>query len=115
VKGHFDATGEISCGKPVYRKRDGDYLLHYWDPSEEWIISGGADFRDKTGVQQVQHCGGSEKISLVLACPNKVVSGRGWGVLENSAHINAALSMSEWQVVPGSKQTMCVEAFAYAL
>lgn len=42
-------------------------------------------------------------------------SGRGWGVLENSAHINAALSRSEWQVVAGSKQTMCVEAFAYGL
>ncbi len=49
VKGFFDATGESSCGKPVYRKRDGDYLLHYSDHTAEWIISGATDFREKTG------------------------------------------------------------------
>ncbi len=89
IKGLFDATGEISGGKPVYRKRDGEYVLHHWSPTGEWIIAGAADFLDKTG--------------------------RGWAVLENSTLVRAALSLSEWKVVPGSKQIMCVEAFAYGL
>jgi hypothetical protein len=89
IKGLFDATGEISGGKPVYRKRDGEYVLHHWSLTGEWIIAGVADFADKTG--------------------------RGWAVLENSTLVRAALSQSEWQVVPGSKQIMCVEAFAYGV
>ena len=56
IKGHFDATGEISCGKPVYRKRDGDYLLHFWAATEEWIIAGAADFREKTGASSSRMC-----------------------------------------------------------
>lgn len=89
IKGLFDATGEISGGKPVYRKRDGEYVLHHWSLTGEWIIAGSADFLEKTG--------------------------RGWAVLENSTLVRAALSQSEWKVAPGSKQIMCVEAFAYGL
>jgi hypothetical protein len=91
IKGHFDATGEISGGKPVYRKRDGDYVLHYWLRTGQWIVAGSADFRDGTG--------------------------RSWAVLEASALVHAALSKSEWQVpvIAGAQQAMCVEAFAYGV
>ncbi len=89
IKGHFDATGEVSCGKPVYRKRDGDYYLHYWGQTSAWIVSGAADFKDRTG--------------------------RSWAVLENSASVHAALSRSEWHVIPGAEQGKCVQAFAYAV
>ena len=72
-----------------YRKRDGEYWLHFWSYTQEWIVAGTADFREKTG--------------------------RGWGVLEASAHVDAALSVSAWQAVAGSKQSLSVEAFAYGL
>ena len=112
IKGHFDSTGEISCGKPVcvtsslsytrhvarsdlmqstgrYRKRDGEYWLHYWGYTQAWIVAGTADFKDQTG--------------------------RGWGVLENSTHVDAALSGSTWQVLADGNRSLCVQAFAYGL
>ena len=112
IKGHFDSTGEISCGKPVcvtsslshtrhvvrsdlmqstgrYRKRDGEYWLHYWGYTQAWIVAGTTDFKDQTG--------------------------RGWGVLENSTHVDAALSGSTWQVLADGNRSLCVQAFAYGL
>jgi hypothetical protein len=89
IKGHFDATGEVSCGKPVYRKRDGEYYLHFWGDTAEWMVSGGADFKDRTG--------------------------RSWAVLENSPNVHAALSRSEWHVIPCVEQSKRVQAFAYAV
>ena len=91
IKGHFDASGEISCDKPVYRKREGDYVLHYWRDTSQWIVAGTADFRDGTG--------------------------RGWAVLEASPLVHAALSKSEWQVpvIAGAQQVISVEAFDYGV
>ena len=88
IKGHFVATGETSHGMPVYRKRDGDYVLHYWK-TKQWIVAGSSDFTLQTG--------------------------RGWAVLESSPLLHSALSKSNWHVAAGAKLAMCVEAFAYGL
>ena len=89
IKGHFVATGDTSGGMPVYRKRDGDYVLHYWIHTSQWIVAGSSDFTLQTG--------------------------RGWAVLESSPLLHSALSKSNWHVAAGAKLAMCVEAFAYGL
>lgn len=40
VNGVFDPTGELSGGRPVYRKRgNGEVFIHFWLETKKWIVA----------------------------------------------------------------------------
>ena len=75
VNGIYDPTDELSCGQPVYVKRgDSDKCIRFWTASGNWLVS---------------------------PVSNKGKDGNGWAYLKHSGRLEAASSMSDWQVYDG--------------
>jgi hypothetical protein len=76
VNGIFDPTDELSCGQPVYVKRgDSRYCIHFWSAEGAWIVSSTEDKSKKNG--------------------------EGYAFLKHSGRLEAASSMSNWEVYDG--------------
>jgi hypothetical protein len=75
VNGTWDPTGELSCGQPVYVKRGDDgKCIHYWGDNGKWTVT---------------------------VIDWKGQNGRGWAFLQHSGRLEAASSMSNWEVYDG--------------
>ncbi len=75
VNGIWDPTDELSCGQPVYVKRgDGGKWIHFWSATSTWTVAPTA---------------------------NKGKDGLGWAFLKHSGRLEAASSMSDWQLSDG--------------
>ncbi len=75
VNGIWDPTDELSCGQPVYVKRgNGNKWIHFWSATGKWIV---ADTEDKGK------------------------NNTGFAMLKHSGRLEAASSMSDWEVYDG--------------
>ena len=75
VNGIYDPTDELSCGQPVYVKRgDSGKCIRFWTASGQWLVSLVSD---------------------------KGKNSSAWASLKHSGRLEAASSMSDWQVTDG--------------
>ena len=77
VNGIYDQTDEISCGQPVYIKRnDATMCIHFWDKTGHWIVG------TKTA--------------------NKSLEDKGHASLPHRGSIDSASSLNTWSVFASS-------------
>jgi hypothetical protein len=57
-------------------------LLHFWAATEEWIIAGAADFREKTGVGSSHMCVLARARDGAVC--SQVVAGASWRIQRTS-------------------------------
>jgi hypothetical protein len=66
VNGIYDQTDEISCGQPVYIKRDdATKCIHFWEAKCFWMIATKLDKLDNKTFAYLQHRGSLESAPLL--------------------------------------------------
>ena len=84
VNGIYDQTDEISCGQPVYIKRDdATKCIHFWDKTGHWIVGA------KTA--------------------NKSLEDKGLAYLPHRGSLDTALSLNTWSVIANKSSSWVVQ------